>query len=78
MSRYMDRGNLGNIITISIPIIDRDREDQRNIIGIISHADGNNNYRIEFKLGIVTRKYTQNQFDLRAYKLRSLYDVSTN
>ncbi|XP_068206217.1 KRAB-A domain-containing protein 2-like [Palaemon carinicauda] len=62
--RIMDRGKVGNNVTIPIPMVDRGRGDPRNIMGIIMDIDENDNYTIAVKSGILSGKYTRNQFDL--------------
>ena len=76
--RIMDRGNVGNNVTIPIPMVDRGRGDPRNIMGIILDIDENNNYTIAVKSGILSGKYTRNQFDLCTYELYSKDDVTTD
>ncbi|XP_068223750.1 uncharacterized protein [Palaemon carinicauda] len=60
--RIMDRGNVGNNVTIPIPMVDRGRGNPRNIMGIIMDIDENDNYTIAVKSGILSGKYTRNQF----------------
>lgn len=76
--RIMDRGNVGNNVTIPIPMVDRGRGDPRNIMGIIMDIDENDNYTIAVKSGILSGKYTRNQFDLCTYELYSKDDVTTD
>ncbi|XP_076056311.1 uncharacterized protein LOC143034260 [Oratosquilla oratoria] len=76
--RIMDRGNVGNNVTIPIPMVDRSRGDPRNIMGMTVDIDENDNYTIAMKSGIVSGKYTKNQFDLCTYELYSEDDVTTD
>ncbi|XP_076049296.1 KRAB-A domain-containing protein 2-like [Oratosquilla oratoria] len=76
--RIMDRGNVGNNVTIPIPMVDRSRGDPRNIMGMIVDIDENDNYTIAVKSGILSGKYTRNQFDLCTYELYSEDDVTTD
>ncbi|KAG1684037.1 KRAB-A domain-containing protein 2 [Nymphon striatum] len=75
--RIMDRGNVGNNVTVPIPMVDRGRGDPRNIMGMIMDIDENDNYTIAVKCGILSGKYTRNQFDLCTYELYSTDDVNT-
>ena len=68
----MDRGIIGNNVTIPIPLQDRDRGDPMNIMGITMDIDENDNYTNAVKSSILKEKYTRNQFDLCTYKLYSL------
>ena len=72
----MDRGIIGNNVTIPIPLQDRGRGDPRNIMGIIMDIDENDNYTIAVKSGILKGKYTRNQFDLCTYELYTEADVA--
>ena len=76
--RIMDRGNVGNNVTIPIPMVDRGHGDPRNIMGIIMDIDENDNYTIAVKSGILSGKYTRNQFDLCTYELYSKDHVTTD
>ena len=76
--RIMDRGIIGNNVTIPIQPQDRGRGDPRNIIGIIMDIDENDNYTIAVKSGILKGKYTRNQFDLCTYELYTEVDVATD
>ena len=76
--RIMDRGNVGNNVTIPIPMVDRGRGDPRNIMGIIIDIDKSDYYTIAVKSGILSGKYTRNQFDLCTYELYSNNDVTTD
>ncbi|KAG1650691.1 Solute carrier family 22 member 7 [Nymphon striatum] len=50
--RIMDRGNIGNNVTVLIPMVDRGRGDPRNIMGMIMDIDKNDNYAIAVKYGV--------------------------
>ncbi|XP_068213461.1 uncharacterized protein [Palaemon carinicauda] len=60
--RIMDCGNVGNNVTIPIQMVDRGRGDPKNIMGLIMDIDENDNYTIAVKSGILSGKYTRNQF----------------
>ncbi|XP_076042016.1 uncharacterized protein LOC143025919 [Oratosquilla oratoria] len=76
--RIMDRGNVENNVTIPIPMVDRSRGDPRNIMEMIVDIDENDNYTIAVQSGILSGKYTRNQFDLCMYELYSEDDVTTD
>ncbi|KAG1655420.1 Sialin [Nymphon striatum] len=44
--RIIDRGNVGNNVTVPIPMVDKGRGDPRNIMGMIMDIDENDNYTI--------------------------------
>ncbi|XP_064110263.1 uncharacterized protein LOC135218047 [Macrobrachium nipponense] len=52
-----------NNVAIPIPLVDRGREDARNI-GVIVDRDENDLYNIAVKSGIIKTKYSSNQLDL--------------
>ncbi|XP_076030430.1 uncharacterized protein LOC143018733 [Oratosquilla oratoria] len=76
--RIMDRGNVGNNVTIPLSMVNRSRGDSRNIKGMIVDIDENDNYTIAVKSGILRAKYTRNQFDLCTYELHSEDDVTAD
>ena len=57
-------GQIGDNVIIPIPLVDRGRGDPRNILGIILDRDENDLYTISVKSGILTSKYSRNQFDI--------------
>ena len=57
-------GEAGDNVAVPIPMVDRDRGEPRNILGVIVDWDENDMYRIVVKPGILTTKYFRNQFDL--------------
>ena len=69
-------GNIGDNVTVPIPLVDRGRGDPRNIIGVITDRDMNDMYRIAVRAGVLKGKYSRNQFDLCAHKLLTDSDVS--
>ena len=69
-------GNVGDNVTIPIPIVDRGRGDPRNMLGVIVDRDSNDMYRIAVRTGLHTGKYSRNQFDLCVQKLLTDCDVS--
>ena len=69
-------GNIGNTVTIPVPLVDRGRGDPRNIMGVIVDRDEMDLYRIAVKAGILQGKYSRNQFDLCDINLLGENDVS--
>jgi hypothetical protein len=69
-------GNIGDNVTVAIPLVDRGRSDPRNIIGVIVDRDINDMYRIAVHAGVLKGKYSRNQFDLCAHKLLTDSEVS--
>ena len=45
-------------------MVDRGRGDPKTILGVILDRDENDMYRIAVKAGILTTKFSRNQFDL--------------
>jgi hypothetical protein len=68
-------GDVGDNVTIPIPLVDRGRGDPRNILGVIVDRDENDLYRISVRAGVLHGKYSRNQFDLCAQKLLTVSDV---
>ena len=58
-------GEVGENVSIQIPLVDRGRADARNILGITVDRDLKTDiYTIAVKAGILTEGYTRNQFNL--------------
>ena len=70
-------GEVGDNVAIPIPMVDRGRGDPRNILGVILDRDELNMYTIAVKSGIISSKYSRNQFDLCPQKLLTDCDVNT-
>jgi hypothetical protein len=70
-------GEIGDNVTIPIPMIDRGRGDPRNILGAILDCDEQNMYTIADKSGVIGSRYSRNQFDLCRQKLLTCKDVNT-
>ena len=68
-------GNLGDNVTIPIPLVDCGRGDPRNILGVIVDRDEKDLYRIAVRAGLLHGKYSRNQFDLCTQKLLAAEDV---
>ena len=68
---------IGDNVAIPIPMVDRGRGDPRNILGVILDRDELNMYTIAVKSGIISSKYSRNQFDLCPQKLLTDCDVNT-
>ena len=71
-------GEVGDNVAVPIPMVDRGRGDPRNIIGVIVDRDENDLYRIAVKAGILSTKYSRNQFDLCPQRLLNETDVNTD
>ena len=71
-------GNIGDNVTVPIPLVDRGRGDPRNIISVIVDRDMNDMYRIAVRASVLKGKYSRNQFDLSAHKLLTDRNVSQN
>ena len=69
-------GELGDNVTVPIPLVDRGRGDPRNLMGVIVDRDDNGMYRIAVASGILAGKYSRNQFDLCAQRLLTMDNVS--
>lgn len=54
---------IGDNVTVPVPLVDRGRGDPRNIMGVIVDRYENDLYRIAVKGGILHGKYSRNQFD---------------
>jgi hypothetical protein len=64
-SRFVNiPGNVGDNVTVPVPLVDRGRGDSRNIMGVILDRDENDLYRIAVKGGILNGRFSRNQFDL--------------
>jgi hypothetical protein len=70
-------GVIGDNVAVPIPMVDRGRGDPRNIIGVIVDRDEHDMYRIAVKAGILSTKYSRNQFDLCPQRLLADSDVNT-
>ena len=55
---------VGDSVTIPIPLVDRGRGDPRNILGVIIDRDENDIYTVAVKGGILNSKYCRNQFEV--------------
>src|ERR1043165_1570682 len=51
-------GNIGDNVTIPIPLVDRGRSDPRNIIGVIVDRDINDMYGIAVRVVVLKGKYS--------------------
>ena len=68
-------GQIGDNVIIPIPLVDRGCGDPRNILGIILDRDKNDLYTISVESGILTSKYSRNQFDICSQKLLSQIQI---
>ncbi|XP_076055179.1 LOW QUALITY PROTEIN: dynein axonemal heavy chain 5-like [Oratosquilla oratoria] len=71
-------GEVGFNVAVPIPMIDIERGDPRNIIGVIVYRDENDLYRIAVKAGILSTKYSGNQFDICPQRQLNETDVNTD
>ena len=62
--KWIMAGEAGDNVAVPIPMVDRGRGDPRNILGVIVDRDEHDMYRIAVKAGILSKKYSRNQFDL--------------
>ena len=69
-------GEAGDNVAVPIPMVDRGRGDPRNILGVIVDRDEHDMYRIAVKAGILSKKYSRNQFDLCPQRLLNDSDVN--
>ena len=63
-------------VAVPIPMVDKGRGDPRNILGVIVDRDEHYIYKIAVKAGILSKKYSRNQF-LCPQQLLNDSDVST-
>ena len=71
----MTAGQIGDNVTIPIPLVDRGRCDPRNIMGIIRSHDENDLYVIAVRGGVLKGKFSRNQFDICKHVLLDETDV---
>jgi len=71
-------GEVGDNVAIPIPLVDRGRGDPRNILGIIVDRNEQDLYTVAVRTGILTTRYSRNQFDLCPQRLLSDSDVNTD
>ena len=55
---------VGDNVAFPIPMVDKGRGDERNILGVVVDRDENDLYKIAVKAGILSTRYSRNQFDL--------------
>ena len=70
-------GEVGDNVAVPISYADRGRGAPRNILGIIVDRDEHDMYRIAVKAGILSTKYSRNQFHLCPQRLFNDSDVNT-
>ena len=54
---------VGDNVAIPIPMVDKGRGDPRNILGVVLDRNEHDMYKIVVKAGILSPKYSGNQFD---------------
>ncbi|XP_037800350.1 uncharacterized protein LOC119595262 [Penaeus monodon] len=70
-------GEPGDNVAVSIPAVDRDRGDPRNILGVIVSRDlDNDQYEIAVQSGVLKGQCSRNQFDLCPQRLLAEDDVN--
>ena len=62
---------VGDNVSIPIPMVDKGRGDPRNILGVVVDRDENDLYKIAAKAEILSTRYSRNQFDLFPQRLLS-------
>jgi hypothetical protein len=70
------RVNIGDSVRMSIPEVDRNKGDPRNIIFVIINIDKNKNYKLGNKNGTLTQLYSRNEFTVCPKPLINVEDVS--
>ena len=68
---------VGDNVAVPIPIVDKGRGDPRNILGVVLDRDEHDMYKIAVKAGILSTRYSRNQFDLCPQQLLNVSDVNT-
>jgi hypothetical protein len=53
---------VGDNVTVPVPLVNRGRCDPGNILGVLFNRDEHDFYSIAVKAGILSIKYTRNQF----------------
>ena len=51
-------------VAVPIPMVDKGRGDPRNILGVVVNRNEHDMYKIAVKDGILSTKFSRNQFDL--------------
>jgi hypothetical protein len=67
---------VGDNVAVPVPLVDRGRGDPRNILGVVVNRDEHDLYSIAVKAGILSTKYTRNQFDLCPQRLLKDSDMN--
>ena len=68
---------VGDNVAIPIPMVDKGRGDPRNILGVVLDRNEHDMYKVAVKAGILSTKYSRNQFDLCPQRLLNHSDVNT-
>jgi len=72
------RGQENDNVAVPIPMVDRGRGDPRNILGVILSIDENDMYVIGTRAGVLSGKYSRNQFSLCPQPLLKVGDINTD
>jgi hypothetical protein len=68
---------VGDNVAVPVPLVDRGRGDPRNILGVVVNCDEHDLFSIAVKAGILSTKYTRNQFDPCPQRLLKDSDMNT-
>ena len=68
---------VGDNVAVPIPLVDKGRGDPRNILGVVLDRDEHDMYKIAVKAGVLSTRYSRNQFDLCPQQLLNVSDVNT-
>ncbi|XP_068212664.1 uncharacterized protein [Palaemon carinicauda] len=71
-------GEQGDNVAVPVPLVDRERGDPRNILGvIIDRREDTDQYKIAVKACILSGLYSRNQFDLCPQRLLNIDNMNT-
>ena len=66
---------VGDNVRIPIPLYDRAKGDQRNLLGLITDVDENGLFTITTKHGLLSSKFSRNQFEINDRKVLTPSDI---
>jgi hypothetical protein len=55
---------VGDNVAVPVPLVDRGSGDPKIILGVVVNRDEHDLYSIAVKAGLLSKKYTRNQFDV--------------
>jgi len=70
--------NSGTSVRVPVPLVDRAKSDQRNILAVVLKANEQGTFILGTKFGILENSYTANQFDVCKEDFMDISEVSTN